>query len=66
MSIDSFGFQVMSLRELQQELAVLAEQHPELLEQPVWTANMHPLHFPVRHVGRGRAGVQLVFERGGN
>lgn len=66
MSIDSFGYQVMSLRELIVELQGLASVHPELLEQPVWTANMHPLHFPVRHAERGRNGVQLVFERGGN
>jgi hypothetical protein len=65
-SIDSHGFQVMSLRELQERLRTVSEAHPELLDKPVWTENMHPVHFPVKRVIVSERGTHLHFERGGN
>ena len=69
MSIDSFGFQVMSLRELHAELGRQMEEKPELADRPVWVDNCPPLHWPVLAVAvpkdRSR-GLGLIVERGGN
>lgn len=63
---DAHGYQVMSLRELIAALQTQARDRPQLLDMPVWTANMQPLHFPVQRVYSGGQGVHLVFERGGS
>lgn len=66
MPIDSFGYQVMSLRELKAAIDAACEKTPKLLDQPVWTGNIIPVHRPVKAVTRDQHGLILVFENGGN
>jgi len=69
MSIDSFGYEVMSLRELHKELGRQLREKPELADLPVWVDNCPPLKWPVKFVAipkdHGR-GLCLLVERGGN
>lgn len=70
MSIDSHGYQVMSLRELIAELQRRADDQPASLDKPVWVANCPPLYWPVKAIAGDAspngAGVRLYVERGGN
>lgn len=69
MSIDSFGYAVMSLRELHAELGRQIEEHPDLLDRPVWIDNCPPLLWPVVSVKLPKdktRGLALLVERGGN
>lgn len=69
MAIDSFGYEVMSLDELVNELQRVQAKHPDLRNKPVWVANCPPLHWPVKLVvperPDGSYGVSLIVERGG-
>lgn len=66
MAIDSFGYQVMSLREAIAELQGVAETLPELLDKPLWTSNIRPVHMPLKGVKFSAQGTHLTFETGGN
>lgn len=69
MSIDSFGYQVMSLRELITELQAAADAEPAMLDRPVWVDNCPPLYWPVASVRMPNdktRGLGLLVERGGN
>lgn len=66
MSIDSFGYEVMSLREVIETLQRIAEDDPILLDKAVWVKNCPPLWFPVKSIGHGTDGTALFVERGGN
>lgn len=70
MSVDSFGYQVMSLDELITELQAVRDRHPGLADNPVWVDNCPPLKWPVLKVGSthdaGRQYATITVERGGN
>jgi hypothetical protein len=64
---DSFGFRVLTLDGLIQNLTAYREACPDLGSKPVWVANCPPLLWPVKKATLGRDGtVQLLVERGGN
>ena len=68
MSIDSFGYQVMSLDELIAALQAKREENPGLGNRPVWIMNGVPLYYPVKAVDSGmvhqRYGTGLFVETG--
>lgn len=69
MSVRSFGYQVMTLRELIGELQAAAERDPAQLDRPVWVDNCPPLYWPVASVRMPNdptRGLGLIVERGGN
>lgn len=69
MSIDSFGHDVMSLRELIAELQAAADADPKQLDRPVWVDNCPPLYWPVKAVrvpADPTRGLGIFVERGGN
>lgn len=64
MSVDSFGYQVMSLNELIEELTARRDADPQLGDKPVWLSQYFP-HPPVLRVGQASAyGLALVVQRG--
>lgn len=66
--IDSYGYQVLSLRDLIEALEDLAVKHPELAEKPVWVGNVPPTFMPVKWAilprVRPEAGVHIIVEKG--
>lgn len=70
MSIDSFGFQVMSLDEIIEALTDIRSRYPQMAQQSVWIENCPPLRWPVKNVtlemDRGVPRTRLYVERGGN
>ena len=66
MSVESFGYEVMSLREVIEKLQSMAADDPALLDKPVWVKNCPPLFFPIKSVSHGTDGTSVFVERGGN
>ena len=70
MSIDSFGYQVMSLNEMIEALNDVKQRFPALANKPVWVANCPPLYFPVKNITvegiNGIPETKIYVERGGN
>ncbi len=72
MSVDSFGYQVMTLDELIDKLQQTRAIYPRLATRPVWISNCPPLLWPVKHVSvRGddegeQMATHIQVERGGN
>lgn len=67
--VDSFGFEVMSLRQLHAELGRQLREKPELADKPVWIDNCPPLKWPIKLVAIPKdrtRGLALLVERGGN
>lgn len=58
--IDSFGYRVMSLREVITELTAMGERLPELMDQPLWVGGAVPLYIPVTHIIRAQHGAMVV------
>jgi len=71
-SVESCGYQVMSLDELIEKLQQTRAIYPRLATRPVWISNCPPLLWPVKHVSvRGddegeQMATHIQVERGGN
>lgn len=64
MTVNSFGYEVMSLNELIEELTARRDADPMLGNKPVWLTQFSP-HPPVLRVGEASAyGLALVVQRG--
>jgi hypothetical protein len=66
MPMNSFGFVVLTLRDVIEKLQSAAADDPVLLDKAVWVKNCPPLYFPILRVEHGTDGVAIFVERGGN
>lgn len=64
--IEAFGHRCLSLRAVKAAIAEALEADPTLIDKPLWTGNIPPVHRPLRLVSWGTAGMTLLFENGGN
>lgn len=75
MSVNSFGYEVMTLDEIIDKLQRLREAFPLQGGEPVWIDNCPPLKWPILNIGveddtgilkRTPHRVKVFVERGGN
>lgn len=71
MTINSYGYEVMSLDEIIDALQQLRAQDPARGGRPIWVANCPPLFWPVKNIemttdNDGRPMLMVKVERGGN
>lgn len=71
MTINSFGYEVMSLAEIRDALNTIIEQDPAKADKPLWIGNCPPLYWPVKSMEissdfDGMPMVKAMVERGGN
>jgi hypothetical protein len=71
MTVESFGYQVLSLDELIADLQAIKRKQPHLGKLPVWVANCPPMIWPILvasedgHDGEGSLkGVHIYVEKG--
>jgi len=68
-TVNAFGYEVLTLDEVISQLTNLREESPELGTSPVWVMNCPPLYWPVKEVrakrkSSGGSMVELHVERG--
>lgn len=71
MTINSYGYEVMSLSEIRDALTTVIEQNPARANDPLWVGNCPPLYWPVKAIevgsdNDGRPMTMIMVERGGN
>lgn len=61
--IDSFGYQVLSLDEIVDQLIAYRQANPHIGGKPVWVDRITLIH-PVKGAKVGRNGLELLLELG--
>lgn len=75
MTINSFGYEVMSLDEIISALTQIKAAYPGLANKPVWITNCPPLYWPIKNIQVRKPDIieaeddlrtEILVERGGN
>ncbi len=61
--IDSFGYQVLSLDEVIDQLIAYRQANPKIGAMPVWVDRITLIH-PVKGAKIGKNGLELILELG--